>query len=291
MAREYVDPLDNPVGVRAANSVLLEVLTLLGEVADTITIVGGSAPPLLVDEPADDLYAGTLDVDISLNVELLDDADDVYKTIVEQLESRGYEQDDNAPFRWIRQVTIDEEEIEVYLDLLAPPPESLGKNRRHVRFQQDGRARRLEGGEVLTPLRVPAEISGQLPDGRQNKKSAYVAAPGAFLVLKALALDSRDKPKDAYDIDYVLVHLASDGSGPRLVAQQLQPFIDLPAVRKALGILREKFESADSYGPQSVALYRRLELGSEEADAIQARSFALVQSFLEQLEGPSTEEH
>jgi len=145
-------------------------------------------------------------------------------------------------------------------------------------------ARRLDGGEILRELRVEAEIKGTLPDGRQNRKRAHVAAPGALVVLKALAINSRDKPKDSYDIDYVLQHLAVDGGGPRLVADELRPFREMAAVEQAMTILAEKFETADSFGPQSVAVYRRLRLGSEEADAVQARAFALVQDLLELLD-------
>lgn len=256
---------------------------MLAEVGDAITVIGGSVPPLLLDEPAHDPYVGTLDVDLSLDAELLNETEDeVYATIAEHLSRRGYEQID-PPFRWLRTVTIEGREIDVYLDLLAPPPEEMGRNRRHVRFQEEGMARRLDGGSILSELRVEAEVEGTLPDGRQSRKRAYVAAPGALIVLKALALDKRDRTKDAYDIDYVLNHLVPEGGGPREVADELREFREQPVVREAVAILAEKFESADSYGPQGVALYRRLVLGSEEADAVQARAFSLVQELLELL--------
>jgi hypothetical protein len=106
---------------------------MLAEVVDAITVIGGSVPPLVLQEPRDDPYAGTLDVDLSLDAQLLNEtADEVYATIAEHLTRRGYEQID-PPFRWLRTVTIDGREIDVYLDLLAPPPEEMGRSRRHVR--------------------------------------------------------------------------------------------------------------------------------------------------------------
>jgi hypothetical protein len=283
LAPGAIEPQDDPLAVRAAKSVLLELLTMLGEVSEAITVIGGSVPPLLLQEPRDDLYAGTLDVDLALDTEWLNEAgDELYATVAEHLTGRGYVQVD-PPFRWLRTVTIGDRSIDVYLDLLAPPPEELGRNRRHVRFQEEGMARRLDGGTILSDLRVQAEIEGTLPDGRQNRERAYVAAPGALIVLKALALNSRDKPKDAYDIDYVLQHLSPEGVGPRIVADELRPLRETAVVQQAIAILAEKFESADSYGPQGVALYRRLTLGSDEADAVQGRSFALVQDLLERL--------
>jgi hypothetical protein len=165
--------------VRAARAVLLELLTLLAEVGDAITVIGGSVPPLLLDEPADDPYTGTLDVDLSLDAQMLNEtADEVYATIAEHLTRRGYVQID-PPFRWLRTVTIDGREIDVCLDLLAPPSEEMGRNRRHVRFQEEGMARRLDGGSILSELRVEAEVEGTLPDGRQNRKRAYLATAGA----------------------------------------------------------------------------------------------------------------
>lgn len=59
------DPRENPRGVRAAQSVLLELWTMLGEFRESMTIVGGSAPPLLVGSQQDDPYVGTTDVDVA----------------------------------------------------------------------------------------------------------------------------------------------------------------------------------------------------------------------------------
>ncbi|MEA2026412.1 MAG: hypothetical protein U9O18_06955 [Chloroflexota bacterium] len=45
-----VDPRDEPAGVEAARRVLVEVWTVLSEHRDSLTLVGGSAPPFLVHE-------------------------------------------------------------------------------------------------------------------------------------------------------------------------------------------------------------------------------------------------
>jgi hypothetical protein len=47
--------------IEAGRSVLIELVHLLGEVRDSVVLVGGSVPPLLYPETARD-YVGTLDV-------------------------------------------------------------------------------------------------------------------------------------------------------------------------------------------------------------------------------------
>lgn len=95
---------------------MLELWTMLAGFAEAMTIVGGSAPPLLIDDRPDDPYVGTLDVD--LVVDPIGVPDEVYRTIAELLRERGYVQLDQ-PFRWLRSVTVDGRSIDVEVDLLA----------------------------------------------------------------------------------------------------------------------------------------------------------------------------
>lgn len=52
-----VDPRDDPVGVRAARQVQLEIWTILGGFR-ALTVVGGSALPYIVQEPTGDPNVG-----------------------------------------------------------------------------------------------------------------------------------------------------------------------------------------------------------------------------------------
>ena len=54
-------------------------------------------------------------------------------------------------------------------------------------------------------------------------------------------------------------------------------------VVKATGILADKFAAIDAIGPASVALYRRVPLGSPEADQVQALAYARVEQLLRRL--------
>ncbi len=75
---------------------------------------------------------------------------------------------------------------------------------------------------------------------------------GAYVVLKALAFDSRGENKDAYDLFYVL---KNDGIGPAEVAAKLQPLFDDLDAQRALGILKRDFTEVGGVGPMRVAAF------------------------------------
>ncbi len=188
------------------------------------------------------------------------------------MRERGYLQGDQ-PFRWSRTVLVGEREIAVEIDLLAPVTPRTPCAHRHERVGGEPLARRTEGAEPVREAAVERALVGLLPDGRHHQARVRVAAPAAFIVLKALAMGSRDKPKDAYDIDYVLRHLDVDE-----VAADIRAFGDVRSVRTARAILADRFASVGGLGSQGVALYRRLPLGSAEADQAQAQAFARVRT-------------
>lgn len=270
-----VDPRDDPAAVVAANRVMLELWTILAGFAEAMTIVGGSAPPLLVGERPEDPYAGTLDVNVVIDPAAV--PSEVYRTIAETLRGRGYAQMDQ-PFRWLRSVSVEARPIDVEVDLLAPMTPRAGTRHRHERIGGEPLARRTEGAEILRAGYTEREVTDLLPDGRRNRLTIRVATPAALIVLKALAMGGRDKPKDAYDIDYILRHVGNDA-----VAGGIEALGDVPPVVKALGILDDKFGAIDAIGPTSVALYRRVPLGTAEADQLQALAYARVRDLLRRL--------
>lgn len=270
-----VDPRDDPASVTAAERVMLELWTVLAGFADAMTIVGGSAPPLLTGDQPEDPYVGTLDVD--LVIDPIGVPDDVYRTIAQLLRERGYEQLDQ-PFRWLRSVEIDRRSIAVEVDLLAPVTARAATGHRHERIGGEPLARRTEGAELVRSSHVERELVGVLPDGRRNHVVVRVATPGAVVILKALAMGSRDKPKDAYDIDYLLAHISVEE-----IASQISEFGRAKPVEKALSILAKKFNSVDAIGPSSVALYRREPLAIPEAARVQALAYARVAQLLQRL--------
>src|SRR3990172_6123426 len=111
--------------VEAARSVLLELTHLLGEYHDGIVIVGGWVPDLLFSA-AGKRHVGSLDVDVALDHQMLQEAG--YKTIMQLLLSQGYRQGEQ-PFIFFRTVQIGGRDIEVEVDFLAG--EYAGTPRKH----------------------------------------------------------------------------------------------------------------------------------------------------------------
>ena len=248
-------------------------MSVLGEFRDSITLVGGSAPPLMVGEQAADRYAGALDVDMVVDpIEL---PEETYRTIAQLLCGRGYEQGPQ-PFQWSRVIDVAGQPVRVQVDLLAPRTERSGRAHRHEEIGGT-LARRLEGAELLRVCYENKKLRGVLPDGRRNSVVVRVARPAAFVVLKALALDGREKAKDSYDIDYVLAHVAG---GPAVVGREIAGLGDVDPVRAAIDALERKFNDPDALGPASVALYRELDEASDEASRARALAFARVQRLL-----------
>ena len=185
-----------------------------------------------------------------------------------------YRQDDRNPFRWFRLVLINDQEIEVELDFLAPDD---GLSHRHVRVGDELVARNAAGGQLVREQNETRELTGTLPDGRENTVRVRVVGPAALIGLKALALDGRDRLKDSYDIDYVLAHVEG---GIDAVVDSLLAMAHLPIVGRIIEILDEKFRTVDAIGPVSVARYRQLT--GEDADRARAAAFARVRTLITQ---------
>ncbi|MGB2854887.1 MAG: hypothetical protein WBC55_10615, partial [Dehalococcoidia bacterium] len=132
--------------VQACFSVLLEIMTILGEFRENAVIVGGNVPSLLIPS-ATEKHTGTLDIDLALNFKHI--SHDTYKTIVETLIARGYYQKEHEqPFIFYRDVRNEfGGEITVEIDLLAGEYGGTGKGRRHQKIQ-DAQARKARGCDL-----------------------------------------------------------------------------------------------------------------------------------------------
>lgn len=106
-------------------------------------------------------------------------------------------------------------------------------------------------------------------------RTIRVCGPGAFIVLKALAFDKRGKPKDAYDLYYVL---RNHPNGVERIGQRMRGFGDRSEVRDAASVLRRDFARVDAVGPTRVAE----SLGGPD-DTLQADVAGFIRSLLESL--------
>lgn len=254
----------------------LYVATKLGDLMDDLVVVGGLAPSLLVDPSGlvrgTDPHVGTLDLDVGLAVALLDQGR--YRTITERLRRAGFSQDVNAEGHPTRQRWKIEGVGRVAVDFLIPPtqPGDVGGALRNI--EADFAAVIAPGLHLAFRDRRRVPLSGQTIMGENAARDVWVCGPGAYVVLKALAFDSRGENKDAYDLFYVVRNF---GSGIEDIAECLRPLLEDPAAADAIAVLRRDFLDHNGLGPRRVAEF--LTRGSD--DAIQADVVGFVGRLLE----------
>lgn len=247
----------NELAVRAAHSVLLELVRMLGEYRNDIAVVGGWVPTLLFED-AEEKHIGSIDVDIALNHLTIDDA--VYRTIHDLLISRGYKEG-KQPFIFFRTVNIDGTDVEVEVDLLAGEYEGTGKSHR-TQFIQDLKVRKARGCELAFEQQDEKVVKGELPGGGKDSASVKVAAIAPFIVMKGMALHDRIKEKDAWDIYYCVKHYPG---GNEKLADDFQQHLGNKLVLEGLNKIAEKFVSVEHYGPTSVANFDEITDPEERA--------------------------
>lgn len=252
----------------------LYVATKLGDLMDDLVVVGGLVPSLLIDQdrlPAGAAaHVGTQDLDIGLSVALLDDG--LYRTLSERLRRAEFEQDENDGGRPTRQ-RWKHESPRVTIDFLIPPtrPDDRGGRLRDI--EADFAAIIAPGLHLAFRDQRRVRLSGRTIMGAQATRDVSVCGAGAYVVLKALAFDSRGENKDAYDLYYVLRNY---GAGVEDVAGRLQPLLGDESAGKALAVLERDFSVHDSVGPRSVAEF----LTGGPEDSIQADVMGFISDLL-----------
>jgi hypothetical protein len=218
--------------VRSCFSVLLEVVTILGEYRDNLVLVGGWVAKLTLEGP-EEKHIGTTDVDIAVDFQNIQDR--AYETIIKLLEGRGYKQDEGQPYKFFRKLD-DGTEIEV--DFLAGEYGGTGRGRRHQRAQ-DLRARKARGSDLVFDDYIELTIKGELPNGARDETTLRVAGIASFLAMKGMAIWSRYDEKDAYDICFALRNFPG---GPVELAGILKPHLKHRSVLEGLQKMRAKFK-------------------------------------------------
>lgn len=260
--------------VEAARRVLIDIGQVLGSwFEDSLVLVGGWVPGLLltdVDEP----HVGSIDVDLALDADRLQDGR--YAEIVKALlATRRYVQSEQ-PFRLSARVDLGtgRAPVEVHVDFLKPLQRRRGRKRQ--RLLPDFRPLDADGCAAAFVHPQQVRLTGRTVSGAENSVRLMVASIEAFLVMKAYALAKRDKPKDAYDICYCLEHASVGIAG---LAARWRENRQQRHIGEAIGHLRDKFASVASFGPQQVVAFHAAQ--SPELRAMQARrAFELVTRFL-----------
>ncbi len=263
----------SPRQIQAARRVLVDIGQVLASFTDTIVLVGGWVPDLLLPE-AEERHIGSIDVDFALDVAKLNEGRyaELLKALLDTRRYRKGEKD----FQMVIDVDLEDGEnpVQVEVEFLAPKDVKLTKHRPKL-FPG---FRVLQAEACGTAFRAPVDlpISGQTVRGADNTVHLRVASLADFLVMKAHAIAGRDKPKDSYDLCYCLQYYPG---GLGAVAADWKQRTGDRNITKAVAILREKFADVRAFGPQQVVEFHNS--SNPEEQAIQARrAYELVQGLL-----------
>ncbi len=273
MVVSRIDYSENAVA--AARQVMLEVMRVLYEYSDSIVIIGGWVPELLLAATGAK-HIGSNDVDLALNHHTLTEAG--YRTIREHLEKRGYKQHIDQPFVFLRTVTINGQDIIVHVDLLSGEYGGNAKNRQH-QLVQDVMPKKVRGCDLAFENYTEMKLEGMLPGGGLDAVTIRIAGIVAFIIMKGMAMADRMKEKDAWDIYFCVSYYPG---GLDALAEAFRSHLSNGLVQEGLRKIKEKFTSPSHVGPKWVADFDAL--ADKDARAIRQRdAFERVNKLLEML--------
>lgn len=257
----------------AAHRVLVDLGQVLAAYADCLVVVGGWVPDLLIPT-AEEPHVGSIDVDLALDAAKLGGGR--YAELLTLLLNTKRYRPGTKPFQLVVDVDLKDglDAVQVEVEFLAPKQVKLTKNQ--PKLIKGFRVLQTEGCDVAFEAPVEQTLSGPNVRGADNTVRLHVASMADFLVMKALAIGGRDKPKDSYDFCYCL---GNSAEGPTQLASIWKERTPAKLLAMSLDILREKFATVNSFGPQQVVEFHQA--ASPEEQAIQARrAYELVREFL-----------
>lgn len=260
--------------------VLVTLLRGLGPWKESVYLIGGLTPRYLVAArpPVVPAHAGTLDVDIVIDLQILADTE-AYHTLEDNLKRMGFERAENSAgtkLSWRWQARTEHGALMV-LELLADAPNIAGGKVQPLPTEGTISALNIPYSSIVFDLHQVTEIQTELLGGNgiatEQIKHANLVS---FTCLKSFAFDQRFERKDAHDLIYCIEH-ASEGLDAVAAAFHKERNGKHGAVvEAALAILRSRFASdtrAEGYrkdGPVSVA---KFELGEgDEPEQREART-------------------
>ncbi len=258
-------------------SVLVELITILGEYRDNITLIGGWIPYFLIPESQEE-HTGSLDIDIALDFQKI--SEDTYQTILKTLKSRGYEQaGKNQPAVFYRKIVNDNGiDTDIEIDICASEYGGTTEGHRHQRIN-DVLARKTRGCDLVFNDYKSIKVSAKMPDGADNEVTMKIANVIPFLVMKGMAIWDRKKEKDAYDIYYTVSNYPG---GIEKLIDEFEPLCKNKLAIEGLSKIKAKFNDFGSIGP--VWLIKFLEIDDDdERERVQRDAYEKVNAFLDGL--------
>jgi len=242
-------------------------------------LIGGLTPRYLISSPPAGMaeHVGTTDLDVVVGISLSSEEDEVYRKLQQHLREAGFAPAES--FRWQRSV----DGVLVQLEFFCPAgdgqPGKLLRNPGGAGSQIS--AIRTRGAELAGQDFITVPLRGELLDhgGFQERVELRVANLLPFLVLKAFAVNDRDKAKDSYDLVWTL---DAYGEGPASAAEEAakSPVIGNPNIAAAISCMREQFQTIGHRGPSQYAIFELIHEDEDERERLRRFAHGTIQEFL-----------
>lgn len=269
----YSDPMSERLLGTAAD-VLRSFGTSFG--GRHLAIVGGAVPSLLAERVPPGLapHVGTADLDLHLSLHLLDgETADYYDAIIDGFTKLGLKPDlgrdgREVKWRWVGR----HREAHLQVELLCPVRSRGGRPEppaaETVAEKNIGPAGRITALAVgfghLVPLDTVAVVrTVESARGRLDFEFP-VCGVTSWLCLKSDAIMRRDKPKDAYDVVWLIASLGAERVAAHLRASPLLDTDHREPVIAQIARLLDQFSDVEAVGPMAYADF--LDSGTPEQD-------------------------
>ena len=268
----------------ACERVLVTLLRGLGPWKDSVYLIGGLTPRSLVPaRPGVPAHAGTLDVDIVIDLEMLVRTD-AYRTLEDNLRRMGFAPVRGKTWRW---QTLSNDGGGVVLELLTDGPEKTGGLDRPLPAEGPVSALNIPHASIVFDQHEVAEIRAELLDGNGvATERVRFADVVSFTCLKAFAFDQRFERKDAHDLIYCIEHASEGLDAVCKSFREVRAGNHRKVVDAALRILRERFasdartEGHRKDGPVAVAKFELGEDVKRDAQLLRQRQAADLVGYL-----------
>lgn len=263
-----MDPERSRAGRAAAELALVRVVHHYGSKPEFV-VLGGLVPESLCARSTM-VHAGTTDVDVQVDLEIA--CGSVNTARLEQaLLNAEFEPDSERIWRWAADGPAARSVVK--FELLA----DLDDQPAGVTIEFDGCDRlgaAILRGTGFASRDIEVRLLKAKDGGVERSAEVNVTGLAGFLLAKTAAAFERRKPKDWYDIAFVLLH--NDAGGPTEAAQLVRDRFgaDLPRVCPALDDLAANFAEPGNQGPMAYA--DQIGVDHPEADRVTALADAVV---------------
>lgn len=273
-----VDPMRNRAARMAAEQALARVVHHYDGRPEFV-VLGGLVPELLCSG-SNFQHAGTTDIDVQVDLEIACGAVNTAR-LERALRNAEFEPDAERTWRWVaadvRPTTVvkfellaDRSDVAAQEILIFEDCDNLGA----VNLRGTGFAAR-----DIEVHRLSVRIGGVTQQAEIN-----ICGLAGFLLAKVAAAHSRGKPKDWYDIAFVLLH--NDAGGPEAAAEAVRTRFpeDLTGVATALRELEANFADQAAQGTRAYVEQMRLDHPEEDLDTLAADARLAVEAFCQALQ-------